>query len=291
MRIVSVIGVVLAALQTPLWVGVGRGWLATQGAPPPLGGMALAGGATSSVHASRDAPRPARALRAAPAASTAPVDPFASPLCPDAVVTIVSEAEAGAGSRATLRTPTARTARALGFGGSLGSRRVVYVGHNPRLASPAVWLTDGDGLCQAVLRRPPPPAASGQPPGRAPRAPAGAGATAITRLVERVDAESFRIDRKLLLLALDDARELDPALAGVLGRVTSDGFLLARVPGGSLPAVLGLKSGDRLTALDGRPLAGPEGMVRAFTELQRGAPKALTVVRDGRAIELRYTFE
>jgi S1-C subfamily serine protease len=113
----------------------------------------------------------------------------------------------------------------------------------------------------------------------------------LTQLVEAVDADSFRIDRRLLHLALGDANVLDPALGGVRGRMASDGFRLFRVPVGSLPAALGLKSGDRLTALNGRPLAGPEGLVAAYAELQRGAPATLSVLRGGRKIQLRYTFD
>jgi S1-C subfamily serine protease len=121
--------------------------------------------------------------------------------------------------------------------------------------------------------------------------PAAAGARSLTRFVEAVDADSFRVDRQLLYLALGDSSALAPALRGVSGHLTGDGFLLARVSVGSLPAALGLRSGDRLVAVNGRAIAGSEGLVAAYAELQRGARTTLTVSRRASTLQLDYTFE
>ncbi len=258
----------------------------------------LLGSAPGWSKSCRTAPRGMMAEPLAPDARTAPLvaappslevarpHPFVVPRCPDVAATIVSEAPDSAHSRATLRAPGEGGGRALRFGGSIGARRVVYVGTNPLLHSPAVWLTDGEALCQAVL---------GQPPGAAVAVRAESRARndgeRLTRFVERVDDDSFRIDRRLLHLALGDSQALQPALRGVRGNPTGDGFRLARVPAGSLLAALGLQSGDLLVALDDHPMVGPGGLVAAYALLQRGAPVQLSVRRGERSIRLAYAFE
>ena len=251
--------------------------------PPPMTSPAWV-----PARASRDS-EPRRVERP-PGSAVARAHPFAAPICPEVTATALSEAPDFESSLATLRGPEGTFGRAVRFGASLGERRVVYVGHNPWLGSPAVWLSDGPGLCQTLLRRPPSAADAARRLATARTEPADA-RRELTSLVERLDEDSFRIDRRLLHLALGDAGDLDPALRGVGGRLASDGFRLARVPRGSLPAVLGLREGDQLVAINGRAIGGPQGLVAAYAELQRAAPATLTVVRAGHTVRLRYTFD
>jgi hypothetical protein len=277
-------GAGLAALQAGVVLALCDGWVAPDGwavpsVPPPMAGPA----AVPTALASRSAAPPPDPVPPQP-------HPFAAPICPEVTAAAVTEAPDFEWSLATLRAPTEAGNRATRFGGSVGARTVVYVGHNPWLGSPAVWLSDGTELCQSVLRQPPESSATVRRP-VAVQPESTSAARALIRLVERVDLDTFRIDRRLLHLALGDAHELDPALHGVRGGVASDGFRFARVPANSLPAVLGLAAGDRVVEFNGRPLAGPAGVVAAYAQLQRGGPATLTVVRGGRTVRLRYTFD
>lgn len=285
MRFALTLGSGLAALQTALAIVLGsmvtrfelpRLGFVSEWSPhvelPPPRELPPSGGAPRNV-------RPAR-----PA-----THPFVAPICGEVTATVVSEAPDFEWSRATLHTRGATTARARRFGSSIGDRRVVYIGQNPLFCSPAVWLTDGEGLCQVLLRFPPVTGDSRQSRS-AVKVRRGPSHRSLTRWVEAIDEDSFRVDRRLLL-ALDDTTGLEPGLRGVGGHWGPDGFRLTRVPSDSLPAAFGLKSGDRLAAFNGRPLAGPQGVLSAYAELQRGRPARLTVVRAGTTVELDYTFE
>jgi|GEM_PF-3941415 len=220
------------------------------------------------------APGPGASAAARPAAP--PRDPLRAPPCPGVSLTTVSDLGDPDASLATLRCAGDASPRARRFRGSVGGRRVVYVGEHPRTGAPTVWLTDGRGLCQVRLGPAPPDAAPAARAGNA-----AAPATVAARGVERVGDATFRVDRRLVDAALAGGEELAPAIRGVNGRLGAEGFTLSRVPPGSLPALVGLEAGDTLAALDGRPLSGLEAIAGAQVALARSARVTLTVLRAG----------
>jgi len=263
----------LAALLVGTWSNaVGRARAEAREASPAAPPRPSAPG--SAAPFARGAPRPLASAAARPAAP--PDDPLRAPLCPGVSLTTVSDLGDPDASLATLRSAGDASPRARRFRGSVGGRRVVYVGEHPQTGEPTVWLTDGRGLCQVRLGPAPPDAA---PTARAAAAPAPASAAA--RWVERIDDATFRVDRRLVEVALAGGEELAPAIRGVNGRLGAEGFTLSRVPPGSLPALVGLQAGDTLVALDGRPLTGLEAIAGAQTALARSARVTLTVLRAG----------
>lgn len=246
---------------------------------------------------SANVPRVAHTTRSASRlTSEVASDPLRAPLCADVVLTTVSELGDPDASLATLRSSDDASSRARRFRGSIGRRRVVYVGENPLEHRPAVWLTDGPALCQVLLGRSPPPAVpsssrnaaatNGVPRGRVtkPSPPP----RDFARLVERVDEDTYRVDRSLLDLAVSSGPELAGALRGVGGRLSAGGYVLSRVPPRSLPALLGFAMGDEIVAIGGRPLSGLEAILRAHAELARSPRVTLTVVRGGVKREVVY---
>jgi len=224
----------------------------------------------------------AHALGGAPSAAP-PADPLGAPRCPGVTLTTVSDLGDPDASRATLRSADDASPRARRFRGSVGGRRVVYVGDHPRTGAPTVWLTDGRGLCQVPLGPAPAIVASAPGAGRADRPAPG-----VARWVEPVDDATFRVDRRLVEAALGGGEALAPSLRGVDGRLGAEGFTLSRVPPGSLPARLGLLAGDRIVALGGRPLSGLEGIAQAQVELARSSRVTVTVLRGGVRRDLVY---
>lgn len=116
----------------------------------------------------------------------------------------------------------------------------------------------------------------------------GSAPTDVARLVERIDDETYRVDRSLLELAAGGGQELTPSLHGVRGRFGTGGYALSQVPPGSLPALLGLAAGDELAAVGGRPLSGLDAIVRAHAELARSPRLTLTIRRGGVEREVVY---
>ena len=70
------------------------------------------------------------------------------------------------------------------------------------------------------------------------------------------------------------------------GRIA--GIRLWGVRDQSLLSLLGLRSGDRLEAINGYEIGTPENALRAYAELRNQSEFELRLVRDGRTI--RHTY-
>ncbi len=76
-------------------------------------------------------------------------------------------------------------------------------------------------------------------------------------------------------------QSLDPEVAKSLGLSDTGGVVLAKVTEGSPAAKAGLKDGDILTAVGGKPVKEARDLQRLVAGMQRGKPMELTVLRDG----------
>ena len=77
------------------------------------------------------------------------------------------------------------------------------------------------------------------------------------------------------------AQSLTPDLAASLGLADARGALVSRVEEGSPAAAAGLRQGDVITALDGRPVADANVLRNTVAGLRPGTEVAISAVRDG----------
>lgn len=68
----------------------------------------------------------------------------------------------------------------------------------------------------------------------------------------------------------------------------SGGLRLARVPAGSLPEALGLRTGDELLSVNDFKLSDPEQALSAYARLRSAERLRLAVSRGGERTELVY---
>jgi len=79
-------------------------------------------------------------------------------------------------------------------------------------------------------------------------------------------------------------------IADVAPQAGAGGAVVARlVPGGPAQAA-GLRPGDVVTAIDGKPIADARGAIEATAMLRPGAQARLTVLRDSRALDIAVTL-
>jgi serine protease DegQ len=82
-------------------------------------------------------------------------------------------------------------------------------------------------------------------------------------------------------------QELTPELAAALGVDGRSGALVTAVEPGSAAAESGLREGDLVVALDGRPIGGAADIRTRFGLLPVGAKVTLDILRDGRPLTLK----
>jgi serine protease Do len=85
-------------------------------------------------------------------------------------------------------------------------------------------------------------------------------------------------------------KDLDPEVAARLGVDKQKGVLVARVFDGSPAARAGLKDGDVITALAGKPVENGHDLQAVVAGLPLDKPVALRVLRDGMSKELQVTI-
>jgi serine protease Do len=84
---------------------------------------------------------------------------------------------------------------------------------------------------------------------------------------------------------------LSPEVAKHLGLANSDGVVISKVSAGAPAAKAGLKEGDIVTTLAGKPIKDVRGLQRAVAELPFGQPVDVTLWRDGASKQLSVTIE
>jgi general secretion pathway protein C len=206
------------------------------------------------------------------AATTAPRqpdyldDPLSAPLCDSTLLYIVSESADQRSSLATLRGTGEARPRLRRVGDQVENSRVEYIGFNPRQATPAVWLSSGRALCQAVLFA----AKSSEPVARTGRAPRslvpGTGQTPRTLAAE--PPERLRI-----VPELKGGKLLGVRLFGIQ-------------PNGAFAAI-GLKNGDRLEAINGQAMNSPERALSLYVTLRTTSDFDLRIMRQGLPLSIK----
>jgi serine protease Do len=86
-------------------------------------------------------------------------------------------------------------------------------------------------------------------------------------------------------------KDLDPEIAPRLGLKDQSGVVIAAVHENTPAAKAGLKDGDVLTSLAGKPIKDGRELQRMVAGLPLGKPVEVTVVRDGKPVMLQVVIE
>jgi len=241
---------------------------------------------------------------AAPDPEPQVTDPLKSPVCSDVKVQIVTESDDPEWSFAALQGNGDPMPQLRRVGDSVGNRQVAYIGFNPVEASPAVWLTAGSELCQALLfaKQPEisaqPPQAAAAPQGEAPaEAPPPKGAKPvpedIKNKIQKVSDSEFHVDRSVVDKILADQAELMRSARIVPekkdGKVV--GIRLFGIRQDTLLGTLGFQNGDRLETINGFDMASPEKALEAYARLRTANNLAVKINRRGQSQSIDYRIK
>ncbi len=231
-------------------------------------------------------------------ASPVPRNPLFAPLCEGVTVTVLTESSDSEWSAATLRGPGENSGTLRRRKSLVGRERVVYVGTNPRSNEPTVWLTQGKGLCQAILGTPAPspttsattPSERGTPPhpadgsGLGPRRGARRADPKIASVIGRiapVGKNEFQIERSAVAEVLANPAAL--LRGATLDPSPGPGIGVMGIPAGSVLHAVGLRNHDRLVGINGQTLNGLEDAMTAYARLSTASDLRLEVVRGGKS--------
>ncbi|MBW2455512.1 MAG: PDZ domain-containing protein [Deltaproteobacteria bacterium] len=95
----------------------------------------------------------------------------------------------------------------------------------------------------------------------------------------------YRVDQdaiiQVMVLAASGALAASPLPGGT-------GYRIDAVPEGSVLALAGLQAGDEVTAINGMPLSGAEGLQRGYTLMRSSKAVVVTVIRKGQPLAFHY---
>lgn len=223
-------------------------------------------------------------------------DPLAAPACDSPQVFIVTESTDPTWSIAALQGPGDARPRMHRVGDDVGGKHVEFIGFNPRENTPAVWLSSGGTLCQAMLFRvqPAQAAAPAAAPAAAVPAPPTGGPSPvpadIASKIQKISDTEFNIDRSVVDKILENQAELMKSARIV--PETKDGKVLGiRLFGirpDTLLGTLGLQNGDRLEAINGFNMGSPEKALEAYARLRTATNLDVNVNRRGSPVAIAF---
>jgi general secretion pathway protein C len=233
-----------------------------------------------------------------PAAGPDTSDPLSSPACEGIQVLIVTESTDPLWSVAALQGPGEPHPRMRRVGDEINSKKVAFIGFNPKENTPAVWIESGSALCQAMLFRTQPPVPAAAPAAAAPAAPApeppkttgGPPALnpAIAAKIHKVSDTEFNIERSVVDEIMENQAELMKSARIVPeqkdGKVV--GVRLFGIRPDTLLGTLGLQNGDRLETLNGFNMASPEKALEAYARLRTASSLNVKVNRRGAPVSI-----
>ncbi len=193
-------------------------------------------------------------------------DPLRVVVCEGITTFITTESADPRWSVATLQVADEPRPRMSRVGADVAGRRVEYIGYNPVENSPAVWLSRGETLCQALLFRPAPApvvsaSARAQPP------PTPRALRAVPPRTTSVHAAPEQLDGKII------------------------GIRLFGIRPESLLGTLGIRDGDVVESINGFDLASPEKALQAYARLRTAANLNLKLIRHGQSVSIDYRIE
>ena len=222
-------------------------------------------------------------------------DPLTAPVCDAPTVFIVTESHDPLWSVAALQAPGEPRPRMHRVGDDVGGKKVEFICYNPRENTPAVWLSSGSTLCQAMLFKTQPtlPAAAPAAAAAAPPPPPPSGGpnpvpADIASKIQKVSDTEFNIDRSVVDKILENQAELMKSARIV--PETKDGKVLGirlfGIKPDTLLGTLGLQNGDRLESINGFNMGSPEKALEAYARLRTASQLDVTVNRRGAPVSI-----
>jgi general secretion pathway protein C len=233
---------------------------------------------------------------AAPAAATQldVSDPLHAEPCEGLSVEIVSEANNPEESIAVLQPKDEKSGTARQVGDSIGDFQVEYIGFNRLERSPAVWLSEGNTLCQTLLfAEEPDPKAAKKPSKSAPKPPAPKAKPKpkakvpdeIASRIEKVSDLEYNVDRSVVDEVLENKASLMRGTRMVPEKGKGGGNVGIRLFGvrpSSLLSTVGLKNGDRIDKINGFDITDPQKALQAYARLRMADHLDIEITRRGK---------
>jgi hypothetical protein len=186
-------------------------------------------------------------------------DPLSAPVCDSPRLFIVSEFSERRWSMATLQGLDDLRPRTRRVGDDVEHKRVEYIGVNPRQSAPAVWLSSGGRLCQAVLFG--------------------------TRAAERARTAAKRSS---------SSPAAEPERLRIVPEFEAGKLLGVRLfgiqPTGAF-ATIGLVNGDRLEAINNLPMNSLENALSLYGAMRNTSDFNLRITRRGRSHSITLHLE
>jgi len=233
-------------------------------------------------------------------------DPLSAPECADVALNIVSESFDPEWSLAQLKGPGDQEAATRRVGDDVGKYKVAFIGYNSMKASPAVWLTSDDQICQALMRSekaaaaaapetPPPPAAPPEGGARSRRAASNAPAlpSEISDKIQKVSETEFNVDRSVIDNVLENQAQLMRSARIVPEQKDGKtvGIRLFGIRQDTLLGTLGMQNGDRLEKINGFDMASPEKALEAYARLRTATSLTVNLTRRGKPLTIEYQIK
>lgn len=224
-------------------------------------------------------------------------NPLAAPACDGVRVNIVTEAPDPTWSLAAIQGPGEQTPEIRRVGDKVGSDEILYIGFNPVEQSPAVWMSTGAAICQALLFSQQPAEASNaqvndQVPNQRPVGPMAVPQD-IASKIQKVSDTEFNVDRGVVDKILQNQAQLMRSARIVPeqqnGKVV--GIRLFGIRPGTLLGTLGLQSGDRLESINGFNMSSPEKALEAYARLRTASSLDVKINRRGRPMDIEYNIK
>ena len=206
-------------------------------------------------------------------------DPAAAPLCEGVRPVVLVGDEDQSVAFAALDVGGKRVLRRRG--GEVGDRTVAYVGRD------RVWLAGHAGICQALLfgGAPPPPsvAASVKP---------SALEEDVAKHIVKKSEGYYSIDRPTLERIMEAQAEMMKMKAvPVRDASGAMSIQLLTVRPGSVLALMGLETSDRIATINGYSIGTPEGALEAYARLRLADRLVLSLERAGKPVTLDYSIQ
>jgi len=227
-------------------------------------------------------------------------DPLHAPQCGQVRVSIVTESTDPLWSLAALQGPDDPKPAVRRVGDVVGGSKVAFIGFNNYEGSPAVWMVEGNKLCQALLFAEQPQAQPAPKPGQKPtagkperrRGPPTVPPD-IKSKIHQVSPTEFSVDRAVVDQILENQATLMRSARIVPeqkdGKVV--GVRLFGIRPDTLLGTLGMQNGDRLETINGFAMASPEKALEAYSRLRTADKLTVTVSRRGKPVNIDYNIK
>lgn len=231
-------------------------------------------------------------------------DPLNADGCTGVEVHIVTESADPTWSIAVLKGPKEEKAALRRVGDKVEDFEVQYIGYNRLQRSPAVWMSQNNTLCQALLfpvevegpAKPDAKVSDAKPAAtRAPRPGAGNEVPdEIAKNIEKVSDTEFNVGRKVVDNILENQAQLMKS-ARIVPEKGADGktvgIRLFGVRPDTLLGTLGLQNGDRLETINGFNMASPEKALEAYARLRTANKLTIQITRRGNPMTLDFNIQ